>query len=133
MPDKLERYPTGERLVSQSTQQDEAQGPLIDLDHLAGQTLYDIALQNEVLALFHQQLLEARSAVLSMNSDQRRDLAHRLVGAARAVGAFSLALTVEAVSNDPQDTEILARMRAQIDSLIPHLVHLITSEERAKG
>lgn len=81
----------------------------------------DIALQSEVLALFHQQLLAAKGTMEATDSEKRRDLAHCLVGAARAVGAFSFAETMEALSHDPANRNIAGRALRQIDSLILHL------------
>lgn len=94
---------------------------LIDLNHLGRQTMDDIALQSEVLGLFHQQLLAAKGAIKAMTVDDRRDLAHCLVGAAKAVGAFSFAETMEALGHDPASRSISDRALSQIDSLILHL------------
>jgi len=133
MPDNVKRYPTGEHPVTQSPQQDELTTPLIDLDHLAGQTLYDKELQNEVLGLFHQQLLAARDNISDMDAEKRRDLAHCLVGAARAVGAFTLGRTIEALGRDPTNPGAVSQLITEIELLIPHVAALMTSEEGAGG
>jgi hypothetical protein len=64
----------------------------LDLNHLHSQTFGDRKLQREVLKLFlrHsadqvQRLKEAPSP------EERREIAHTLVGSARGVGAFSVA------------------------------------------
>jgi len=95
--------------------------------------MYDNALQNEVLALFHQQLLSARSNIEAMDAEKRRDLAHCLVGAARAVGAFPLAQILAELSVDPSSRLIVERILKQIDSLIPHLAKLMKPQDVAKG
>ncbi len=64
-----------------------------DLHHLASQTGGDAALQREILTLFADQ----STAILSALDDPsalplaRADLAHKLTGSAKAVGAFALA------------------------------------------
>ncbi len=64
-----------------------------DPHHLASQTGGDTALQRELLILFADQ----STAILSALDDPaatplaRADLAHKLTGSARAVGAFALA------------------------------------------
>lgn len=64
-----------------------------DPHHLASQTGGDTALQRELLTLFADQ----SKAILSALNDAaapllaRADLAHKLTGSARAVGAFALA------------------------------------------
>jgi HPt (histidine-containing phosphotransfer) domain-containing protein len=72
---------------------------IFDLDHLRAQTAGDPVLQREILALFLQQSTE----ILALLQDDtalpraRADLAHKLIGSARAVGAFQLADAAEAV------------------------------------
>ncbi|GAA4524197.1 hypothetical protein GCM10023174_07350 [Chelativorans composti] len=90
----------------------------IDLEHLERQTLYDKALQNEVLGLFHQQLLSARSAIPAATGRERLDLAHSLTGAARSVGAFSLADALEAFQDAPFDPKAAGRVLDLIDRVI---------------
>ena len=63
----------------------------IDLAHLSRQTLGDTALEREVLGLFLAQTASARDELATADGEARRGLAHRLVGAARAIGAFELA------------------------------------------
>lgn len=77
-----------------------AEAPIIDLVHLARQTLGDNALERELLSLFARQAGEfaARLAGLDGASDARRreELAHTLKGSARAVGAFGVGHAAEA-------------------------------------
>lgn len=66
--------------------------PAIDLDHLARQTLGDQALQRQVLSLFSQQSRDQVTRLKGATSlRERSEAAHALVGAARGVGAFSVA------------------------------------------
>ncbi len=72
---------------------------ILDLGHLAAQTGGDHALQREILTLFVRQSRE----ILALLRDDaalpqaRADLAHKLKGSARTVGAFGLAKAAEAV------------------------------------
>jgi HPt (histidine-containing phosphotransfer) domain-containing protein len=70
----------------------------IDLVHLARQTGGDKALETEVLALFARQ---ARQAVAQLGAlleaSSRAELAHKLAGAAKGVGAFEVARCAEAI------------------------------------
>ena len=75
--------------------------PPIDMDHLSRQTLGDGAVAREVLGLF---LMEIDSAREIMQVEmERREVAHRMKGAARAVGAFALAETAEKIEDAPGD------------------------------
>jgi HPt (histidine-containing phosphotransfer) domain-containing protein len=73
----------------------------IDLVHLSRQTLGDAALEAELLRLFDRQAqqLAARLAALPLEDGEspwRAELAHTLMGSARAIGAFDLADAAEA-------------------------------------
>lgn len=133
MSTEPEQHPIPDRLPTQDSQSGSLHMNLIDLDHLADQTLYDNVLQNEVLELFHQQLLTARSTIEAMNMENRRELAHCLLGAARAVGAFPFADTIEVLNAEPLNRAIIARVLGQIDSLIPHVQLLMKPQSVAKG
>ena len=73
--------------------------PAVDLVHLARQTDGDLALQQELLALFDKQ----SASLLALSSDRsaerrrRADAAHQLKGAALAVGAGAVARAAAAV------------------------------------
>ncbi len=73
----------------------QASGPAatLDLAHLAAQTGADQALQREILALFVGQIGEILTALHDPAAPlpARADLAHKLSGSARAIGAFALA------------------------------------------
>lgn len=73
--------------------------PVLDLVHLARQSLGDRALESELLQLFHRQSahIMSRLADPSVTDAKRRaDLAHTLKGSARAVGAHGVAAAAQA-------------------------------------
>jgi HPt (histidine-containing phosphotransfer) domain-containing protein len=79
--------------------------PALDLVHLERQTDGDLALQQEMLALFDRQSasLLARSASRSAAKRERAEAAHKLLGSALAVGAGAVAraaATLEAALAD---------------------------------
>ena len=106
---------------------------LLDLKHLAQQTMDDNALQSEVLELFHQQLLSMQETILPMKPEERLDLGHRLIGSARAVGAFSLADAAEALVRTPSSSVIVEDILHQINALSQHLRALAGRQNIAKG
>ena len=63
----------------------------LDLAHLERQTMGDESLRRDVLALFAEQMRDVRADLAKADEGERRQLAHRLAGSARAVGAFALA------------------------------------------
>lgn len=71
----------------------------IDLVHLSRQTMGDRELEVELLALFDRQAaaIAARLGALDAEGPQnwRVDLAHKLKGSARAIGAFAVAAAAE--------------------------------------
>ena len=88
---------------------------MLDLDHLSEQTLGNRALEREVLGLF---VLHADRQIDLIRSARdiaaRREAAHALLGAARAIGASdisNLAGTIER-REDEADAEIEALAQA---------------------
>jgi HPt (histidine-containing phosphotransfer) domain-containing protein len=79
----------------------------IDLAHLSEQTLGDRHLQRELLCLFSAQspsLLAQMRALGQEEVGALNDLAHRLKGSARAIGAFRVAVAAETLeSHVPMD------------------------------
>jgi HPt (histidine-containing phosphotransfer) domain-containing protein len=71
----------------------------IDLVHLSRQTMGDRELELEVLALFERQASHIGGKLVTLESGAdhlvRADLAHKLKGSARAVGAFAVASAAE--------------------------------------
>jgi HPt (histidine-containing phosphotransfer) domain-containing protein len=84
---------------AQDEQNRTAPGCPLDLVHLSRQTMGDRELEHEVLALFERQAahIGGRLATLEAGPDHvtRADLAHKLKGSARAVGAFAVAKAAE--------------------------------------
>jgi HPt (histidine-containing phosphotransfer) domain-containing protein len=84
---------------------------ILDVGHLAAQTGADHALQREILTLFVRQSRE----ILALLQDDtalprvRADLAHKLKGSARTVGAFVLAEAAEAVETRVQAGDTMPR------------------------
>ena len=70
-----------------------------DLVHLSRQTMGDRELEQEVLTLFERQAQHIGGRLTSLeagaNHVTRADLAHKLKGSARAVGAFAVASAAE--------------------------------------
>lgn len=62
----------------------------LDLDHLVRMTLGDAELEREVLAMFAEQSTRLVSAMTALPADTA-DLAHKLKGSARGIGAFAVA------------------------------------------
>jgi HPt (histidine-containing phosphotransfer) domain-containing protein len=72
--------------------------PLLDTDHLARATFDDRELEAELLDLFRDQCRRLAPLLASDRpAPERRDGAHTLKGAARAIGAARLAAALEAV------------------------------------
>jgi HPt (histidine-containing phosphotransfer) domain-containing protein len=90
----------------------------IDLVHLSRQTAGDRDLERELLALFADQCVRQLQTILDAASiDLRRDAAHTLKGAARAVGAWDVATAAEVIENhaDAPSADELAALRQRSD------------------
>ncbi len=74
-------------------------GDVVDLAHLGRYTMGDAALEMELLGMFDGQLADIASALERAGEDEEawRLAAHTLKGAARAIGAFALAETAQAL------------------------------------
>ena len=83
-------------------------GRPIDLVHLARQTGGDKALETEVLELFARQAREAVARIGGLDAKLRSELAHRLAGAAKGVGAFEVARCAEALEAKPRNAATIA-------------------------
>lgn len=99
-----------------------ADGRILDLAHLQRQTFGDRSLEREVLALFEQQCASLMPLILdSDDPTQRGGAAHRLDGAARAVGAWRVAALcgrLETALDEGRPGETLARLGAELDRAI---------------
>ncbi len=69
--------------------------PAIDLVHLARQTGDDSELAQELLSLFAEQCLKHLATMTGADAKIGCDAAHTLKGAARAIGAWSVAAAAE--------------------------------------
>lgn len=84
----------------------------IDLVHLSRQTAGDRDLERELLALFADQCVrQLQSIVAATSAQHRRDAAHALKGAARAVGAWAVAEAAETIETSG-DTSLDAGLLA---------------------
>lgn len=92
-------------------------GRPIDLVHLARQTGGDKSLETEVLALFARQAREAVAQIGAIESKARAELAHRLAGAAKGVGAFDVARCASEVEVKPRNPAAIAAFtKAVVDA-----------------
>lgn len=86
----------------------------IDLAHLEVQTMGDKALEAEILQLFARQARQLLKTLLEAADGARAETAHRLKGAALAVGAFAVAETADAVENAPTDPVHIGPLSAAV-------------------
>lgn len=86
----------------------------IDLVHLARQTSGDKNLELEVLNIFARQARNCMAELSAAANDNRAAIAHRLKGAALAIGAFSVSSVAERVENDANDAAALAMLGAAV-------------------
>ncbi len=74
--------------------------PPLDLVHLSRQTLGDRELEREILSLFVKQSVQLSQRMFkSSKAEEQHDLAHTLIGSARAVGAWRVAKAAEHVDS----------------------------------
>lgn len=79
----------------------------IDVAFLDRVTFSDRALAREVLVMFDQQADSLLTVITSAESTRMRlEIAHRLKGAARAVGAFSVARAAEEIETATDEIEL---------------------------
>ena len=83
-------------------------GRPIDLVHLARQTGGDKALETEVLALFARQARQAVTQIGDMKEAARSELAHKIAGAAKGVGAFEVARCSANIEAEPGNSAAIA-------------------------
>ncbi|MCD7109856.1 Hpt domain-containing protein [Rhizobium sp. DKSPLA3] len=91
-----------------------SRGRPIDLVHLANQTMGDKALEIEVLQIFARQSRQIVKELLADEVEVRKAAAHRLKGAALAVGAFTVAHVAASVEDHPEDSETLASLSSAV-------------------
>lgn len=74
--------------------------PPLDLVHLSRQTLGDLELEREILSLFVKQSVQLSQRMFNSSKiNEQHDLAHTLIGSARAVGAWRVAKAAEHVDS----------------------------------
>jgi HPt (histidine-containing phosphotransfer) domain-containing protein len=108
----------------------EAANAPIDLAHLARQTMDDVDLQREVLAIFVRQAEIARNDLPAAVGEDRKKLAHKLTGAAHAVGAFALADRAARLMEEPCDTDALASIGPLVDEVARFVAQFNTGQDR---
>ncbi|MCB8837472.1 Hpt domain-containing protein [Aurantimonas sp. VKM B-3413] len=86
----------------------------IDLVHLARQTAGDRALESEVLGLLVRQIELAERRLEAIGTEDGRQLAHALKGAARNIGAFRLADAAERFELEMREPEALDALRREL-------------------
>lgn len=92
-------------------------GRPIDLVHLARQTGGDKSLEAEVLALFARQARQAVAQISDMATDARSELAHKIAGAAKGVGASDVARCASALETQPGNSAaIVAFTKAVVEA-----------------
>ncbi|MDX0222310.1 Hpt domain-containing protein [Sinorhizobium meliloti] len=86
----------------------------IDLAHLYKQTMGDTALEIEVLKLFARQARQAMAEMAERDAEACSQEAHRLKGAALAVGAVAVAEAAAAIEKCPADAELQSALGAAV-------------------
>ncbi|MBX3529719.1 MAG: Hpt domain-containing protein [Rhizobiaceae bacterium] len=95
---------------------------VLDLAHLDRQTMGDAGLRAEILALAQGEFDELLSQLDAIAVSERAGLAHRLKGAARAIGAFALGDAAQALEAAPQDPASMLRLAERVTELRPALL-----------
>jgi HPt (histidine-containing phosphotransfer) domain-containing protein len=77
-------------------------GDIVDLEHLARQTMNDPELERQVVGMFFEQsALILRQVREAASPRQRSDAAHKLKGSAKAIGAWRVAEASSRVESLP--------------------------------
>ncbi|APG91331.1 Hpt domain-containing protein [Sinorhizobium americanum] len=88
--------------------------PPIDFVHLSGQTMGNKSLEIEVLQLFARQARQTMAEINDADADACGQSAHRLKGAALAVGAMRVARAATAIEQRPADWTLRAALGAAV-------------------
>ncbi|SOC42708.1 HPt (histidine-containing phosphotransfer) domain-containing protein [Rhizobium subbaraonis] len=94
----------------------QSEAPAVDLDHLARQTMGDDDVRREVLALFVDVADDVLTELAIADEVKRAALAHRLLGAARGIGAHSVAAAAQALEAHPASSNCLSDLAAAVSS-----------------
>ena len=100
--------------VMQSPEPQSSTARVIDLVHLARQTMGDRALESEILGMFAKQMSSARQSMAGANADERKRLAHAIKGTARSVGAFDVAEVAERIERAPLNASLINDLGSEI-------------------
>jgi HPt (histidine-containing phosphotransfer) domain-containing protein len=82
----------------------------INLSHLDRQTLGDRDLEQEILKMFCHQSAELAEQLEKSGGEERTRIAHKLKGAARAVGAFQVADAAAEIEANPKNQDGLKKL-----------------------
>lgn len=96
--------------------------PPIDLDHLERQTLGDAALRREVLSIFVREMQTARTRLADPRASGRGELAHRIKGAARGIGADPVAVSAAALEAEPGRIDLAAALLERMQEAVRFIV-----------
>lgn len=86
----------------------------IDLVHLANQTMGDKSLEIEILQMFSRQARRALHEIAVADAAGTVAAAHRLMGAARAVGASRVSAAAEQLESNGADASLRAAVNAAV-------------------
>jgi HPt (histidine-containing phosphotransfer) domain-containing protein len=98
----------------------------VDLVFLARQTGGDRALEEEVLSLFSKQAAALGEELRSQATDaSRKQSAHTLKGAARAIGAFELAECASRIENNPSKAGPVTELLREVETVRDYIASLL--------
>lgn len=86
----------------------------IDLVHLATQTHGDKSLEVELLQIFAKLARQSMRDIIAGTGEDPREIAHRLKGSARAIGAFSVSDAADLIETSGADAGRIARLNAAV-------------------
>lgn len=86
----------------------------IDLVHLAKQTMGEKTLEIEVLQIFARQARACLAELSEADAATRQAVAHRLKGAASAIGAHEVAAIAGRLEDTPSDAALVAQAGSAI-------------------
>jgi HPt (histidine-containing phosphotransfer) domain-containing protein len=98
----------------------------VDLVHLARQTLGDKELELEVLGLFvNQSTLYLQRLESAKSIQERKNAAHTILGSARGLGAWQVALEAEKFEASCSKTSDFTGLSSAVDSANAYIRHLM--------
>ncbi|RBP09660.1 Hpt protein [Roseiarcus fermentans] len=103
----------------------------LDLDHLRRQCLDDEALMRELLALFRIEAPALAARLTEESPSAGAEIAHRLRGAALAVGAFAVARAAEILAGPGgRDGAPIVEMSQAIENLARAVAQAVAAIDR---